>query len=412
MSSTDINILRCLIAAYDVYLTGTSSIWLPKPDGMPNMQKLAPQVNNRVEVSPQNGTGAVKFDGNATFEIQQQMPTINHFTLLLELSPVTVTGGTYVRWTNDFVFRLVKRLTFYDTSRGQFTSYTPETYLNWYDTLPFTQQEMAKVQYHIGYSNTHYATLANGTVQLRIPVKCWINERNENILHAQNMDTPFQVKFEFDQLANLIVTDGTSPVCTINRSVLSMEGFIPTESERNTAAAILNSKVGQLIQMNDTFTQEVGTLTSGFIGTKSFDIDYFKGPIHRFNFWFISETDYNNHIYDNRLYAYYPDNIEIKTGNEFILQNCPVSLLLETERAKKFPNSLPETKQLKICFNQLPEKINHVNSGYLDFNFLGKPQLHLIFSHAVPTNLRVFASAESTKFGQIQAGTIRPVTTA
>lgn len=411
MSSTDINILRCLIAAYDVYLTGTSSIWLPKPDGMPNMQKLAPQVNNRVEVNPVN-TQTVKFDNNAIFEIQQQMPTINHFTLLLVLNPVTATGASYIRWTNDFVFRLIRRLTFYDTSRGQFTTYGPETYENWFDTLPYTEQETAKIQYHIGYPNGHYSTLANGMVQLRIPVKCWINERNENILHAQNMDTPFNVKFEFEKLSNLIVTDGTSPACTIESCVLSMEGFIPTESERNTAAAILNSKIGQLLQMNDTYSQEMGTIASGFVGTKPFDIDYIKGPVHRLNISFIADSDYTQHIYDNRLRSYYPDFIEIKTGNEYILQNCPVELLLETERAKKFKNSLPESRQLKICFNQLPEKICHVNSGYLDFNFLGKPQIHFIYNHAVPTNLRVNINAETTKFGQVQAGTIRPVTTA
>lgn len=409
MSSTNPAIQRSNIGPYDPYLTGNASRFIPQPDGYPSLQKLAPQVQNRVEISCNNSSNQ-NFGKNCIFEIQQQLPTIDSLTLRINLSPITVTGGTYVRWTRHFLIRIASLILYRDPNYGQIKTYIPESYELAYYRMPPAEQAAYEQQWKFHQPDTYYAQIAANGGSFDIPIMNWFRERPENIFHAQNLDSPFLIELDLDKIENLVVTNGTNPSCTIQAMTMSLEGFIPTESERNTYSKVLNGKNGQIVQMLDNFAQDVGYISAGFTGKKLFNIDFIKGPISNLFFSVKSTDDINNHIYDRTDVSYFPNLFEIRTGNEKIIQSVEPKLIYENERRKKFPGSYPSNIFIPITFCQLPEKMFVVNSNYIDFNFIGKPQLEFTYTDPAPTDLTIRVVSEANIFAQHQAGTFRSIT--
>lgn len=404
----DPNVIRANIGPGSGLLTGTESIYLQRNDGMPQVQSLIPEVQTFVDINPVN-TQSVRFDNQAIFELQQQIPLLVNMTLILTLSPVAVTGGTYARWSRDFLTYMFKRITFYDTARGQYIQYTPSFTETWIETLCFTEQLAINKQLYRDLPDASYSTIAATGATFYVPIRCWINERREYAMRTQNLDTPFNLKIEFEKLSNLIVTDGTNPTATIDSCVLSLEGYIPTESERNTSNAILNSKSGQLLRMRSGFDAEICIVPAGFQGTKLVPIDYFKGQLRRLNFKFRKTSDLNQNIRDRYDSSVYPNSYSIKTGNEYIQQNINLKRVLENQRRCMFPSSVPEEKTLRTLFEYLPEKYNDVNSGYLDWSFIGKPFVEFNFVTPLLEEIRIDGYSETVVFGQIQGNAYKPL---
>lgn len=406
--STDINVLNSLIGPYNDMLTGMESFYLPTP--MPQVISMVMAVGSRVDVTPR--TIGATFGQMTTFEISQQMPEIQRFNINAQISAITH-NGTYCYLTENFSQQLFSLIEYKDPNYGSLQTYTPEVPIDEIRLLPYTEQLHVADQFLLGLSVGARSTLASTGFQLTYPLPCWINERPGQILRAQNLDSPMQIQLTIAPLATLINTDATTFTATLTLT-MTFVGRISTDEERRDWMAVINSPKGQMMQMRDYYYQEMQRLPAGTVGTVTIPIDVIKGPVRALDLFFRAWNDVHGSTlapvqneYTRFLAAYKPYSLQIKTGNEYICQSITSRLLLTDERTYKHTKSVPEADLVRIDFADCPDLDLRYNTGYLDFNFLGKPQIELVFNTPLPVDVSFGILAKTTAFIQHARGTIR-----
>jgi len=408
--STDISVLRSLVGPYNDLLSGDNSFYIPTH--MPAVLRMALQAMTRVDVTPR--TIGNQYGQMYTFEINQQLPEIKRLNINFNCSAITH-NGTYCYLTENFLQQVIALLEYKDPNYGSLQTYTPEVLIDEFRLLPYTEQLHVANQFLLGLSVPQRASLAASGFAATIPLSCWINERPGQILRAQNLDSPMQIQVTIAPLATLLNTDATSISGTITLT-MTFVGRIPTEAERQHTASIINTVDGQLMQMRDYYYQVFQRIPAGTTGTIAIPIDAIKGPVRALDLFFRAWNDVNGSTltpiqneYTNFLPAYKPNSLQIKTGNEYICQSITSNLLTRDERTYNHTQSVPEQDIVRIDFADCPDKDLKVSSGYLDFNYLGKPQIELTFTTPTPVDISFGILAKTTAFIQHARGTIRAV---
>lgn len=408
--STDINVLRSLIGPYNDLLSGSNSFYIPSP--MPEVLSMAMQAGTRVDVTPR--TLGNSYGQMVTFEINQQLPEIKRFNVNATISPITH-NGTYLEICPNFLQQLFQLVEYKDPNYGSLQTYTPEVLIDEFRLLPYTEQlHMADV-YQLGLSSAQRSSLAAAGFTATFPLPSWIMERPSQILRAQNLDSPMQIQLTLAPLNTLVSTDATTITGTVTLT-MTFIGRIPTESERAQTAAIINTTNGQMMQMRDYYYQEIQRIPAGTIGTVAIPIDVIKGPVRALDLFFRAYNDVHGSTlspivndYTRFLPAYKPFAFQIKTGNEYICQYITSALMTRDEPAYLHSQSVPNQDIIRVDFADCPDKDLKINSGYLDFNYLGKPQIELIFNVATPVDISFGILAKTTAFIQHARGTIRAI---
>lgn len=256
-------------------------------------------------------------------------------------------------------------------------------------------------------------SLASTGFTYRYILPGWWNNSPKKTIRAQNIDVPLQIQLAVQNLANLVQTDGTNPTATISAISLYFEGRVTTEAERNTTGAIINSPDGQLMQIEDGIAYHMPKIPAGTVQWST-PIDVIKGPVTELDLWFriFSQVNggTNNPDYTNFQPSLQPYQISIQTGSEFIVNLTLVSYLQTIAYELGYPSSVMNNHDVKCSFAWFPELRCKLNSGYLDFNFLGKPVINLIWLIATTQDIDLTIVSRCVKFIQQQAGTIRAVT--
>jgi len=373
---------------------------------------MAMQAGTRVDVTPR--TLGNSYGQMVTFEINQQLPEIKRFNVNATISPITH-NGTYLEICPNFLQQLFQLVEYKDPNYGSLQTYTPEVLIDEFRLLPYTEQlHMADV-YQLGLSSAQRSSLAAAGFTATFPLPSWIMERPSQILRAQNLDSPMQIQLTLSPLNTLVSTDATTITGTVTLT-MTFVGRIPTESERAQTAAIINTPNGQMMQMRDYYYQEIQRIPAGTIGTVAIPIDVIKGPVRALDLFFRAYNDVHGSTlspivndYTRFLPAYKPFAFQIKTGNEYICQYITSALMTRDEPAYLHSQSVPNQDIIRVDFADCPDKDLKINSGYLDFNYLGKPQIELIFNVATPVDISFGILAKTTAFIQHARGTIRAI---
>lgn len=411
--STDVGLLKANVGPYVSLFNSEQSVWVP--NAYPSLERLAMVAQQRVIVPPV--TVGNSYGQQYTFQINQQVPEIYRMTLELALSGVTVTGGTYLLFCDAFLQYLVQNVEFKDPNYGTIQNYMPDyQYQDWLMMKPAQQQQYA-AQTYLNQPDGVRATLAKNGCFLTYPFPSWFQERFENTLRAQNIDVPLNIVVTLNNLNSLLQTDGSNPLGTITSMNLVFWGRIPTEAERNTTAEVINSEAGQLMQIRDPFEFEAPQIPIGTIGTVAIAIDAIKGPVTDLLLFFRPWSGVHGNTgspltndYTNFDPTLKPQSIYIQTGNEYVLQPIWTNQLLTDYHRDKFPCCYSDQSIVRISFAEFPQKWKSVNSGYLDFNYLGKPVIYLYFPAATTQNISLYIMAVTNVFIQHQGGTLRAVT--
>ena len=413
MSSLDVGLLKANVGPYTSLFNSEESVWVP--NAYPSLDRLAMVAQQRVLVPPV--TVGNSYGQQYIFQINQQVPEIYRIALEIKLSPVTATGATYLLFCDAFVEYLVQNVEFKDPNYGTIQNYMPDFRYQDYLLLKPAQQQQYAQQTYLNQPDSVRSTLAQKGCFLTYPLPSWFQERFENTLRAQNIDVPLNIVVTLNNLNSLLQTDGTNPAGTITSMNMIFYGRIPTEAERNTTAAVINSEAGQLMQIRDPFEFEAQQIPTGTSGTVAIPIDAIKGPVTDLLLFFRPWTgvhgstgtpltnDYTN--FDPTLK---PQSLYIQTGNEYVQQPVWVNQLLTDYHRDKFPGCYADQSIVRISFAEFPEKWKSVNSGYLDFNYLGKPVLYLYYPTATTQNISLYIMAITNVFIQQQGGTLRAVT--
>lgn len=408
--TTDISVLRSLIGPYNDLLSGDNSFYIPT--AMPAVLRMALQAMTRVSMGPR--TIGNQYGQMYTFEIRQEVPEIKRLNLNFAISAITH-NGTYCYLTENFLQQIISLLEYKDPNYGSLQTYVPEKLVDEFRTLDYTNQLDVANKFLLGLSIPARATLASTGFIATIPLSSWISERPGQLLRAQNLDSPMQIQLTVAPLNSLVNTDATTITGTITLT-MTLVGRIPTEAERQHTSSIINTMDGQLMQMQDFYYQVFQRIPAGTTGTVAIPIDAIKGPVWELVLFFRAWNDVNGsgltpvqNEYTNFLPAYKPYSIQIKTGNEYICQTITTQQLIGDERGYNYPSSVPESDLVRVSFADCPEKINKIASGYLDFNYLGKPQIELTFNTATPVDISFGILAKTTAFIQHARGTIRAV---
>lgn len=408
--SSDINVLRSLVGPYNDLLTGNNSIYLPSP--MPEVISMAMQVGTRVDVTPR--TLGNQYGQMVTFEINQQLPEVRRFNVNVTCSAITH-NGTYLNLCSNFLQQVFSLVEYKDPNYGSLQTYTPEVLIDEFRLLPYTEQLHVANQYQLGLSTAQRSSLAASGFTATIPLLSWIMERPSQLLRAQNLDSPMQIQLTVAPLNSLVNTDATTISGTITLT-MTFVGRIPTESERQRTSMIINTPDGQMMQMRDYYYQELQRIPAGTLGTIAVSLQVIKGPVRALDLFFRAYNGVHGSTltpivneYVSFLPAYKPASLQIKTGNEYICQNITSNLLTQDERTYLHTQSVPEQDIVRIDFADMPDKDLKCNSGYLDFNFLGYPQIELTFPVATTVDISFGVLAKTTAFLQHARGTIRAI---
>lgn len=412
MANANVNNFRSLIGPYEAYFVGDESVFLPTQT--PDMTSLALAAEVQTQILPKYTANT--YNMTYQFELNQQLPIVKRPVMEFTMSPITVTGGTYCRLVNDWVFWLFKEIQLRDPSGGMIQNYFPEWQFAKYINLPIAMQEYWRQNYRLESTAATRATLAmTGITNMQYELPMWWNERPNNAYVLQNIDAPQILQVTLNDLASIIETDGTSPQGTITLSII-LVGRIPTESERNNTAAMLNSDRGVLYAATNYFPTEVGIVPSATLGDITFNIDQIKGPVSRLDVWCRPQASVHGNTANpitsgptNFPFASKPQQIALLTGTEYIQQQTPVYRLLFDDRKAKFPCSAPDTRLIIISHAEFPELFLSLNSGILDYNFLGKPVCRLTYSVAPGADTNILFGALSTALIQHQGGRIQQV---
>ena len=412
MPSTNVNLFRANIGIYNNLLSSFFTVYAPST--LPQVQSLALAAKQRVDVSPITIGSA--FGQKYTFEINQQLPELEQILVNVTISPLTY-NGSYCYYAENFIQQLLALIEYRDPANGQIQTYTPEVLISDYRSMKITEQEHVARQQLLGLPIATRAGFCANGVSTTFELQSWFRERYENTMRAQNLDVPLLIDLTVANLGNLINTDSTLPVTGTINMTLTYCGRIPTEAERNTTAAVINSKDGQLMQIKDTFYQNYLTIPAGFSGSTTIAIDAIKGPVYELDLFFRAQNDVQGsgltpvqNEFTNFRADCKPDTIEIKSGNEFLLQNIATIRLTRDDRRFFWGSSLPTSDLVCITYAEFPELACKLNSTYLDFNFLGKSQLTLFYQNPTPVAIQVGVLARTNVFIQHQAGTIKAVT--
>lgn len=412
MPSTNVNLFRANIGIYNNLLTSFFTVYAPNT--LPSVQSLALAAKQRTDITPI--TLGQNFGQKYTFEINQQLPEIESILVNATFSPLTY-NGTYCYYAENFVQQLIQLIEFRDPANGQIQTYSPEVSIADYRDMKITEQAHYARQFLLGLPIATRAGFCANGVSTTFELPSWLRERYENTMRAQNLDVPLLIDLTLAPLNTLINTDSTLPVTGTITLTMTFMGRIPTEAERNTTAAVINSKDGQLMQIADGFYQSYQTIPAGFSGSITFPIDAIKGPVYSLVLFFRAQNDVQGsgltpvqNEYTNFLQSYKPDNIEIKSGNEFILQNIQTTRLTRDDRRFFYPSSMPTSDLVYITFAEFPELCKKLNSTYLDFNFIGKAQMTVFYQNPTAVAINVGILARTNIFITHQAGTIKAVT--
>ncbi len=410
--STDVNLFRADVGPTNDLLTSLKSVWTAT--AYPTIESMALAANVRVSVSPK--TIGNSYGTQYIFEINQQMPEISRINAEVTCSAITYTGGTYLYIVDDFVSRIFQNIEYKDPNYGTLQTYAPDWAVTEYRKLTYAQQQQTQLEYLYNLTDGARSTLAAAGFSFTYELPSWFRERLENTLRCQNIDVPMQIVLSINALNSLVATDGTNPTGTITIN-LTFCGRIPTEAERNTTAAIINSPDGQLMQIRDYFYQEYANIPQGTIGAFTVPIDAIKGPVWCLDFYFRAYSDVHGNTgspltnnYTNFDPTYKPLSIQIQTGNENVLQQINTVQLTLDERRIRYPDSVPEQDVVRVNLCEFPQSANCTNTSYLDFNYLGKPVAILNFLTATPVAISFGVGAQTNVFLQHQGGTMRAVT--
>lgn len=412
MANGNVNNFRSLIGPYTPYFVGDESYFIPS--AAPDMSSLALACEVQAQVLPTSSTTV--FNASTQFQLNQQIPVVKRLVLEFSIGPISVTGGTYVRFTNDWVFWLIKQIQLRDPSGGLIQNYFPEWQFARFVNLPLALQEYWRQNFRLEDSNASRSTLAaTGVTNMQYELPMWWNERPNNAYVLQNIDAPQILQLDFNDLASIIETDGTNPTATLTCSII-LVGRIPTESERNMTAGVLNDERGALYDATNYFPTEVGIVPAATLGDIQFNIDQIKGPISRLDFWCRPNSSVHGNTANpitsrptDFTFACKPQQIAILTGTEYIQQQTPIYRLIFDDRKAKFPCSSPDTRLIIISFAEFPELFLSLNSGIYDFNFIGKPVARLTYSVAPGVDTNILVGALSTALIQHQGGRIQQV---
>jgi hypothetical protein len=368
-----------------------------------------------VELSASNSTNM--YATTRQFNFQQNLPEGTMVTAGCQVSPITVTGGTYLSIVDYFGIWWNTNTYWKDNSQGQIQTYVPEQiYVELLTDDMFTRQQGKIRQFMGNLSNAVRSTLAAAGFYMEVEIPSWWNERPENTFRLQQTDTPISCNITINALNALIQSDGTNPQGTINVT-MNIYGRLPTEAERNTTAAVINSPDGQLLQLRDAVYQEIVKIPTGTVGLFTAAIDIFKGPIWALNLFFRAYSDVHGSYstpftnnYTNFDNSYKPDSFEIKSGNENIIQRVNTLRMLKENRLYKWSSSLPEEEIVHVNLCEFPDKFLTVNSSWLDFSFLGKPIINLYFDVPTTVDISFGILAQSNILAQHQAGAFKSIT--
>lgn len=411
MTSTDPNLLRVNEGPVNDLLAGSRTAFGANP--MPSVDNLALAANTVSMVLPKSII--TTYGATHYFEINQQIPEVRRFRARVTCSPITVTGGTYCRIVDAFPIWLFRDVSYVDPNYGTIQTYPPEQIYCEYLKQGIITQRDNELMWLIGFNDAVRSSLAASGFSFEYEIPSWIHERLENTLRCQNIDVPLQIRLTTRNLNELVQTDGTNPQGTMT-IVLDFIGRIPTEAERNQTGSVINSKMGQLMQIRDSFYFEPPMIPAGTT-TITFPIDQIKGPVNRLDFLFRLQSEVNGssgspltNDFTNFDNSFKPIDMEIKSGNEYILQRTAIKQLVSEARSVNYPNSLPEEQIASVTFSEFPHLAATANSSYLDFNFIAKPMVTLYFNSPTSQNISVGICAFTNVFIQHQAGTIRAVT--
>ena len=145
--------------------------------------------------------------------------------LELSLSALTVTGGSYSRFVNDANF-LVRSIEVWSNGTNQVLQTKPSALASYLQgvLLNTTDDRLPLFADLANNTDTNRATLSASAQTVRIPIRSVLTvggDEGEGLLIAGT--TGFQIRVFLDSLSNIVQTDGTSPVCTINTANLLVE---------------------------------------------------------------------------------------------------------------------------------------------------------------------------------------------
>lgn len=413
MAAVDPSTSRSQVAPYAANYLGTSSIYLATP--LPTTLSTISSAPTLIQINATSSTNL--YGTQRQFNFQQNLPEGIMCTLECTVSPITVTGGTYLEIIDFFGIFAFQQIVWKDNTQGQIEAYIPElAYAELLVEPSYTLQQQKLSQCLGNLSSAVRSTLAATGFVMEVECWSWWDERPENTFRIQQIDTPISATVYLRPLTELIRTDGTNPTGTMD-IIMNVYGRIPTAAERNTTYSVIGSPEGQLLQLRDGIYYEIGTIPSGTVGMKSFKIDQFKGPIYELDLFFRAQSEvhgsytspFTNNFtnFDN---SFKPTSFEIKTGNENIIQLVPTSRMLKENRLFKFPSSLPEENLVKVNICEKPEKYKTLNSGYVDWSYVGTPVINLYYTTPTTTDISFGILARTNILAQHQAGSFKAIT--
>jgi len=157
MASTDPALFRSAVAPYAGSFTSSGSAFTATP--VPHTISTALCANTMVELSASNSTNM--YATTRQFNFQQNLPEGTMVTAGCQVSPITVTGGTYLSIVDYFGIWWNTNTYWKDNSQGQIQTYVPEQiYVELLTDDMFTRQQGKIRQFMGNLSNAVRSTLA------------------------------------------------------------------------------------------------------------------------------------------------------------------------------------------------------------------------------------------------------------
>lgn len=407
----DPNIQRANRGPLNRLVVGPKTVWAATQ--FPTTENLALSAPTQVEVSPDNV--GYSWGQTVRLKLQQQLPELHTILAHVTIGPITASGATYVRIVDEFAFFLWKLSKIRDPNFGDIYEVIPQRFQTMFRKMCPAQQQQLALQLGIGLPDATRATLASTGFTFTMELGTWFKDRLENTLRLQAIDVPLNVELTLANLAELVQTDGTNPTATINVQ-FTLDGRIPTEAERNTTGAVINSPDGQLMQVKGYQLQEVARIPAGTTGVQRYNVDFMKGMVTEYNLFFLKYSEAHGSTgspltpdYSNFDPLAKPSRIRFLTGNEDIIRTIDTRQLTQQERRKNYPNSYYEQDIVKVPLCEFPEMADTVNSGNVDHSYVGKPQVEFTFDTATPYDISFQLGYYIDQFIQHAQGTVRAV---
>jgi hypothetical protein len=366
---------------------------------------------DRRDIVPTSSTKS--FNGEVNFDIPRFGDRLMEVVLYVRVGVPTATGATQVRLCDKFLQNAIKNI--YLTYGGQQLELIDMLWREFKTQKYLSDEKKAQIDtfHDDGKSQAQRNTAALGEQEFRLMLPLYFEDIYPHYPILNALYDFLKLKIEWNPVAKIVETDGSSPVLTILEEKLELNILHNIATERNHVVAITKHPAGNMM-MVDGQQYEKNILIPA--GTTEFEhsMRNLRQPSGELVFFFRDADTVNSatpllsrDTFDFTDESILPDTMEIATSGVFILRPTSVKKLMARFYNYRNYSSRPNTI-ISLPFADDPETKN-CSSGHLTLGSTGENTVKFTFNSPTAADIRLDILSVFRRFILHQGGDIHVV---